>query len=188
MSTVNINTEEKRINTTLLASIADAITRHPSGYTPFRWGVYDESDLLDDERSLSPELEEGARYILNPTKCGTPACLAGWAVFLTNGEEGDSYPTVRYPNENSAIEFYDDVSCHIEQEAENLLRLSVREKDVLFRSSWPQRWLNSVSGQEPLPIPTHMDQEQVFVPTSEQAAAICIHIAKYGFEEQNIYI
>ena len=78
---------EKGINVDLFLSIASMITKFPEGYKQGDWGFYDKGHLLDDEKDLFPELEEGARFVLNPTICETPACLAGWAVFLAHGED-----------------------------------------------------------------------------------------------------
>lgn len=96
-------------NTALFDRIADAIEAHPEQYDQNVW-VYVEEDWKDGDDRFQLLLEN---------RCGTRACVAGWAIAL--GRSG-----------RPATELVGDM----EDQAASLLGLTEEEGESLFMAYW----------------------------------------------------
>ena len=123
------------MNIELLKKIRSSIEENPSAFDQSTYGQERHRD----------------RMRISPYGCNSAACIAGWAVYISNSPAtggGDSFVDITdmiraWVEETLNIRSYPSLSYFpewIEYEARDLLDLTEKEAGIFFSASWPVRW------------------------------------------------
>ena len=145
-------------NTAGLRFIASCIDQYPDNFLQSHWG----------------ESEYDADVAGSGVSCGTPCCIAGFAVQFLGSEEGYRKCT---PNNKRLLP--------TGTYARHLLGLNPPWELALFFERWPNAWLTSkkIDPTDSSNVNSMMSWEDAFTPTPKDAAIILRRLADQ-FEEE----
>ena len=124
---------------------------------------------LDSPIEMGDLLEKGQR---DGVSCGTPACVAGWAVFLDESSKSkkvraiDLIDLFKLRGKDSSRMREDEwgesrsnerPAVLLPLKAAKILNLNSVEAYMLFRSDWPHIWYDNIDDDEPLMVPLGFD-------------------------------